>query len=60
MVSKVYIKQGDFGTTYRFTIEDEDLTAFSAKLYVWSTSTGTKIIDGNAVATSLSGSELKE
>ena len=57
MVEKVYIKQGDFGTTYRFTIEDADYTSYDAKLYVWSTSTGTKIIDGVAVSTSLSGSD---
>ena len=46
MVEKVYIKQGDFGITYRFTVEDEDLSSYDAKLYVWSSSTGTKIIDG--------------
>jgi hypothetical protein len=48
MVEKVYIKQGDFGTTYRFTVENQDLSSFSAKIYVWSDSTGNKILDGVA------------
>ena len=57
MVVKVYIKEGDFGITYRFTIEDIDLTSYSAKLFVWSTNTGTKIVDGAAMVSSVSGSD---
>ena len=55
MTVLVKIKEGDFGTTYQFTIEDVDYTSYTITLHVWKGST--KIVDGGTCTSILNGSD---
>jgi len=48
-MSALEITQGDYGNALTVVIEDEDLSSYTAKIYIWKTSSDevrTKVIDG--------------
>lgn len=55
MTVRVKIKNGDFGMTYTFTIQNVDLSAHTCKLYVWRGDT--KLLNGKSCIASKVGSD---
>ena len=50
-MSALEITQGDYGNALTVVIEDEDLSSYTAKIYIWKTAsdeTRTKVIDGKS------------